>query len=301
MRSASKAYENQKLASGKANPKYVDLLEEDKPIAGQKFACVSFVSPEEILKKKEIFLFEEFVKNWDIRKGLEKFDAFLHFISFKYRLEFADIKACYDEFLDEENASITAPSTLEMDYKTFVDLNSETLETAFSTKHKFQTTTRGLKIRGVYPSKEEAELRCKMLREADPHHDVYLGQVGMWLPFHPEAYKTGDVQYLENDLNQLMHEKTNNDIRAKTAFDERVLDTKRKAIEENIRQASLSGAALTQNIDSAGNLVSVANTNTIETMLGGGASSADIRRELFEGDVVMPKKKEKKEKKERGK
>ena len=32
--------------------KYVDLLEEDKPIAGQKFTCISFVSPENILKKK---------------------------------------------------------------------------------------------------------------------------------------------------------------------------------------------------------------------------------------------------------
>ena len=40
--------------NGKPNPKYVDLLEEDKPIAGQKFVCVSFVSPENILKKKEM-------------------------------------------------------------------------------------------------------------------------------------------------------------------------------------------------------------------------------------------------------
>jgi nicotinamidase-related amidase len=31
----------------------LDLLEEDKPIAGQKFVCVSFVSPEKILKQKE--------------------------------------------------------------------------------------------------------------------------------------------------------------------------------------------------------------------------------------------------------
>ena len=27
---------------GTVNPKYVDLLEEDKPISGQKFVCVSF-------------------------------------------------------------------------------------------------------------------------------------------------------------------------------------------------------------------------------------------------------------------
>ena len=31
----------------------VDLLDEDKPIAEQKFACLSFVSPEKILKQKD--------------------------------------------------------------------------------------------------------------------------------------------------------------------------------------------------------------------------------------------------------
>ena len=33
-----------KVVNGKENPKYVDLLEEDKPIAWQKFVCMSFVS-----------------------------------------------------------------------------------------------------------------------------------------------------------------------------------------------------------------------------------------------------------------
>lgn len=49
------AYERKTLPNGKPNPRYVDLLEEDKAIAGQKFVCVSFVSPENILKQKEIF------------------------------------------------------------------------------------------------------------------------------------------------------------------------------------------------------------------------------------------------------
>ena len=39
------------LPDGKENPKYADLLEEDKPIAGQKFVCLSFVSPEKIIKQ----------------------------------------------------------------------------------------------------------------------------------------------------------------------------------------------------------------------------------------------------------
>ena len=36
-------YEPRFNKDGTNNPKYVDLLEEDKPIAGQKFCCVSFV------------------------------------------------------------------------------------------------------------------------------------------------------------------------------------------------------------------------------------------------------------------
>ena len=34
--------------------KNVDLLDEDKPIAGQKYVCLSFVSPEDILKEKNL-------------------------------------------------------------------------------------------------------------------------------------------------------------------------------------------------------------------------------------------------------
>ena len=68
---------------GTDNAKYIDLLDEDKSIAGQKFACLSFISPEHILKQKDMFLFEEFIKNWDFSKSMEKFSQFLNFISFK--------------------------------------------------------------------------------------------------------------------------------------------------------------------------------------------------------------------------
>ena len=77
--SAKKGFER-KLVNGKNNPKYVDLLEEDKPIAGQKFVCVSFVSPEKILKDKNLFLFECFLKNWEFNKSMEKFIQFNNFI-----------------------------------------------------------------------------------------------------------------------------------------------------------------------------------------------------------------------------
>jgi len=125
------------------------------------------------------------------------------------------------------------------------------------------------------------------LREIDPHHNVYVGPVGMWMPWEPDAYKTGRVEYLEEQLNQLMKEKNNNDGYAKEQFDKRVRDSKNNAIEENVKLAKKTGNKLTQNIDNDGELVGN-DTNTIERSLGSdeNVSSADIRKELFEGDNI---------------
>ena len=86
----------------------------------------------------------------------------------------------------------------------------------------------GLKIRGVFQTQEEAEMKCKKLREIDPNHDIYVGPVGMWIPWDPDAYKTGRVEFMEDELNQLHHEKLKNETKAKEEFDRRVLETKRK-------------------------------------------------------------------------
>ena len=68
--------------------KYIDLLDEDKPIAGQKYVCLSFVSPEDILKDKNIFYFEKFLKHFDFKKSMDKYTQFLNFLSYKYNLDF---------------------------------------------------------------------------------------------------------------------------------------------------------------------------------------------------------------------
>ena len=285
---SKKAGFEKKMNNGKQNPKYVDLLEEDKPIAGQKFACVSFVSPENILKQKEIFFFEEFLKKWDLNKSMEKFVQFLNFVSFKYNMSFDDLTTDFKEFVKEEKETLTKTSMRD-EYKTYLDNNEEELEKAFGINNQFQTSTRGLKVRGVYPTLEEAELRCKMLREIDPNHDVYVGPVGLWMPWEPEAYKTGRVEYMEEELNQLMHEKTKNESNAKSAFDQRVKETKQKAIEENIKNAEKSGNTLTQSIDGEGNLIGVTNATSQDfgSKDNETISAADIRSELFEGENIV--------------
>lgn len=272
---------------GNPNPKYVDLLEVDKPIAGQSFGCFSFISPEKVLKQKEMFFFEEFLKKWEINKSMEKFHQFLNFVSYKYKINFEDVMKDFEGFLKEEKDAILK-SGIEDDYKTFLDKEEEELEKQFNIRHNFQTSVRAFKSRGHFATQEEAELRAKLLRETDEYFDVFVGPVGTWLPWDPDAYKTGRVEYMEEELNQLAHEKQKNESAAKSAFEQRVKETKQKAIEENRQNAEKHGNVLTQSIDDEGNLVGINATSTEQNLQNQEAISvADIRSELFEGDNIV--------------
>ena len=273
-------------SDGTENPKYVDLLDEDKQIAGQKFACLSFISPEQILKQKEMFLFDEFIKTWDFSKSMEKFTQFLNFVSFKYHIDFEKVTKDFQDFTKDEKENLTK-SCIEDDYKNFIDQHEERLDKEFGEKHQFQTSIRGIKVRGVFPTQQEAELRCKMLRQVDPNHDVYVGPVGIWVPFHPEAYKTGRVEYMEETLNELMSEKKKNEEKAKDEFDARVKEAKQKAMEDNKKKAEESGNKLTQTINKDGSLISVSNMNTQDTVIGESGTLDDVRRELFMGENIV--------------
>lgn len=284
-----KGIEYKKNADGSTNAKYIDILEEDRPIAAQKFVCMSFVSPEKIIKQRETFLFNEYVKQWDMNKSLEKFNHFINFLTYKYSLDTANIMTDLEDFCKTEKDNLFL-TTVEDEYKTFLDNNEDKLNETFQKSHTFRTNVRGVKIRGSFPTQEEAEMRCKMLREVDPNHDVFVGPVGMWMPFDPDAYKTGKVEYLEDELNQLMHEKDKNETKAKNEFDKRVKETKKKAIEDNIEKAKSSGNKLTQMLNSDGNLVSSKDANTIDNKLSDDVAVSDIRKELFEGDNIITSK-----------
>jgi hypothetical protein len=295
---SSKSKDKDKTENNLEKAKYVDLLDEDKPISGQKYVCLSFISPEDHIKNKELFYFEKFLKNFEFKKTFEKYTQFLSFLAYKYNLDFNKLTKDMEEFVEEEKENLFL-TTLDDEYKTFIDAKEEALQKEYNELHQFQTNTRGIKVRGVFGSQEEAEMRCKMLREIDPNHDVYVGAVGMWMPFHPEAYKTGRVEYLEKDLNELMSHKKKNDEISKEQFKERVKESKKKAIEENIAKARKEGNKLMQTIDEEGNLI---NTDKMDVpgknLLFGDkedddVSTADLRKELFEAeDVIVGRKKD---------
>ena len=241
---------------------------------------------------------------------MEKFVQFLNFVSFKHHVNFDKLTADFQEFAKEEKETLQKTNIYD-EYKTFLDKHEDDIDAEFNEKHNFQTTVRGLKVRGVFGSQKEAELRCQMLREVDPNHDVFVGPVGLWVPFHPDAYKTGRVEYMEETLNQLMVEKKKNEDQAKTEFDKRVKDTKAKAIQENMKLAKESGNKLTQMLAKDGETLVDAKPKDLESTgsaggvgegVGGGiwnhvdeAASVtmtveEMRNELFESDdVVMDK------------
>lgn len=239
----------------KSNPEYVDLLEEDRSLAGQKFVCVSFISPENIIEDKRQFFFNQFIHQWELAKSMEKFTQFIKFLSYKYKCSFEDMMKDLDEFVSTEKETLFV-STVSDEYKTFMDKHEDRLQSIYDESVQFQTNTRGIKVRGSFPTQGEAELHAKTLRENDPSHDVFVGPVGLWMPFDPESYKTGKVEYLEEELNQLMHEKHKNEFKAKQHFESRVRTTKQKAFEDNMKKAVDSGNKLTQTMDANGNLVS---------------------------------------------
>ena len=150
-------------------------------------------------------------------KSLEKFTQFLNFVAYKYKVPFEKLQEDMEDFAKTEKDNLFNIS-LEAEYKTYIDNHEEKLEESFNKINKFETSTRGLKVRGCFASQEEAELRCKILREMDPNHDILVGPVGIGVPWHPEAYKTGKVEYLEEELNELMNEKQKNEKAAKKSI-----------------------------------------------------------------------------------
>lgn len=254
-----KHMEKKMLPSGKINPRYVDLLSEDPIISSQQYGCYSFVSPEKIIRKRELFMFEKFVKQWQYSKAISLFSDFTQFLSFKYKLDSETIINDLVQFCQEEE-NVLKREDVEGDYSQFLDKNEDKLAEQFNRENNFQTSVRGFINRGNFTTSEEAEKHAKELRDKDPNHDIFVGKNFVWTPFDPDAYKTGRVEFLEEELNQLHHEKLKNEKRAKEEFEKRLYNAKRKAIQDNIEKAKASGNKLTQTLDENGNLKGVKET-----------------------------------------
>jgi len=206
-----------------------DFLNEDADVPGQKFCLLSFLSPEKVLAKKENYFFEKFVANFEFNFRINSFEKFLmntlKEVNDKLNekadeLELKDLSGVaqsvretrvrMDTVMDsfkaytksaQEELKVTKIKEL---YEDFIYANRTVLENEFYTINEFRTTVRGLKIRGAYSSKEEAVARSKKLQRLDPIHNIFVAEVGKWLPWDPEPSQVGEQEYAEEKLNTLM-------------------------------------------------------------------------------------------------
>ena len=165
-----------------------DFLETDRQIPGQNYCCMSFVSPTKILKKKQLFLFSEFLKDLVKVKTDESTEQF---------------RERTDLMENIKNGKLDYESLNEL-YDGFVYRDGEVLEKFFYEENEFQTTVQGVKFRGVYDTLKEAEVRAKVLRKRDKNFHVYVGQVGYWLPWDPDPDNITKQEYQESQLNTLV-------------------------------------------------------------------------------------------------
>lgn len=175
-----------------------DYLDADSSVPGQNWVCLSFVSPEKLLKQKNIFMMQKFLEHYCEEK----------------KLDYDTLKTQFDDFM----------------YTRVADYEKE-----FHEQQEFRTTVRGLKVRGSYDSRGEANMRAQALRRKDPNFHVYVAQVGMWLPWDPEADNIEDQEYQEGELNTLVKKYKENEIKKDLHYEEQKQERMKEAMLENER------------------------------------------------------------------
>lgn len=159
-----------------------DFLSVDNRIPGQNFCCISFLSPEKVMKNKEVFFVTKF----------------LHHVFNSQDRVYSDVR---EKMQDTKNITYNYINELYNDWK--FNKNND-LELEFSEVNDYATSMRGVKVRGTYETLREAKKRAQLLQKRDRNFNVFVGQVGYWLPWDPQANDVEEQEYQEGRLNELM-------------------------------------------------------------------------------------------------
>jgi len=246
-----------------------DFLDADAEIRGQEFVCLSFISPESVLKRKDLYFFQKFMRFYEAKVRFDNLESFLgktvndhnarvdeltaslskivedgsldskdkvaelsELVS-KARIPLQDVFDSFRDYVAENREKIASMENIQDSYDDFMSKKGEELENEFHQENDFRTTVRGLKVRGVYSTHKEACARAKKLQQNDPLHNVYVGQVGYWLPWDPEPSRVQEQEYAEKELNELMKRYKENQEKRKELFeaekDRKVSEARRQA------------------------------------------------------------------------
>ena len=242
--------------------KEVDYLDEDKPIRGQNFVLLSFLSPEDVLVNKEAYMFSQF-----ITKFSNDMTTLLDGISAKY----SDSKDFVDS-IKENNAYLFNSKDMSEQYGFYKSVNNQELETSYHRDNNFVTSIRGIKVRGVFDTIEEAKNRSEFIKKIDNKFNIYIAQVGCWCPWSPNPDCLENQEYAETQLNTLMKEYKKNMNDKDVIFENRkasLATTANVAVSDATEATEVTSVNETETdveaaVDAAGAEAGTAETETIE-------------------------------------
>ena len=227
----------------------IDYLEEDPEVPTQRYCIISFISPEKVIKQRNEYFNEKFVEwldyDWKIT-GMETYNAFL---AKKYSLKVDDLFADFEEFRKIHNDAVKKTDIHEK-YQVFLLKNEKDLDVSYTEKVEFQTNVRGVKVRRVFASVEEAQNYAKIMQRRYPRDNLYVGKVGCWLPWDPSEHVMPEVEYAEQELNELMRKYKENEANREMFFEEEKAEKiKNQRVENEKRKAkALEDSQATQEL-----------------------------------------------------
>lgn len=257
------------------------FLESDDPIRGQTHVCLSFLTPNRgILRNKDLFFIHKFLEfiQMDYRiRSMESFvlgelrviqdilsDAETTLVNStpenlekakqesvatisRLRETLARKTATDLETYVKDNMNDFKESSIVESYEKYMTVNRQRLEDEFHKMSDFQTTVHGLKVRGVYSTREQAVARAKALHKKDPYFNVFVADVGEWLPWDPEPEEVENAEYSNDDLNKLMAAYRENAAKKDAFFEEekrQKLAAAMAAAEESKKRTAATAADL---------------------------------------------------------
>ena len=233
------------------------FLEGDDEVRGQKYVCLSFLTPNRgVLRNKDLFFISKFLEFFNMNHKIEATESFMMGQFREMQNTLSDVEmllrnAETTDLSDNKSLAITLSekitklrgdiskktgadleahvktnlsdfkeSNIVESYEKYMVMNRARLEEEFHKANNFQTTMHGLKVRGVYSNQEQANARAKALNKKDPYFNVYVADVGEWLPWDPEPDDVKDQEYQSDDLNKLMQSYKENAAKRDEFFEE---------------------------------------------------------------------------------
>lgn len=242
-----------------------DYLDTDPSLRGQNYVCLSFLSPEDVIQQKEHYFFERFIENFttDLK---ELFDG----LGVRYPKDADNLR-----MIKERYSYLFSSGLITEEYNYFTGTHGEDLQKAFDAKNNFKTSVRGIKVRGVFDTIREAQVRAEVLKKLDGKFHVYVAEVGAWCPWSPNPEEIQQQEFAETQLNTLMKHYKDNQVKKDIFYEERKRELQFMKVKKDIETdtwaenkldgASTSGTSPTAEVTEVTEVTEVAEVTEVTT------------------------------------